>query len=162
MRRSASSRPSAKFQRSGVISLPVSSNQPVSGTPCSVFALAVRKRVLRKVERDNLASMQRRVKSISARPASLRVRLQSNQELSLSWQYGLLFPCCVRPNSSPPKSIGVPFENISVMIIARLIFSRTASTLASSVGPSMPQLLLRLSLLPSRLSSRLASLYLRV
>ena len=33
---------------------------------------------------------------------------QSIQEISLSWQYPLLLPFCVRPNSSPASSIGVP------------------------------------------------------
>ena len=37
-------------------------------------------------------------------------RLQSSQLTSLSWQYALLLPRCVRPISSPISSIGVPIE----------------------------------------------------
>ncbi len=32
----------------------------------------------------------------------------------MSWQYPLLLPCCVRPISSPPSSIGTPCDSISV------------------------------------------------
>ena len=39
---------------------------------------------------------------------------QSTQESSLSWQYALLLPFCVRPNSSPACSIGTPWEKNSV------------------------------------------------
>ena len=38
--------------------------------------------------------------------------VQSNQLISLSWQYALLLPCCVRRTSSPIESIGKPSESI--------------------------------------------------
>jgi hypothetical protein len=38
-----------------------------------------------------------------------------NHESSLSWHHALLLPCCVRPNSSPPRSIGTPCERKSVV-----------------------------------------------
>jgi hypothetical protein len=83
---------------------------------------------------------------------------QSNQEISLSWQYALLFPCWVRPISSPPRSIGIPNDSSRVASIARDWRARSASTPVSVVGPSAPQFQERLSLVPSRLDSPLASL----
>ncbi len=38
-------------------------------------------------------------------------RVQSNQLVSLSWQYALLFPCWVRRTSSPIEIIGRPSES---------------------------------------------------
>ncbi|OMP13410.1 hypothetical protein COLO4_01733 [Corchorus olitorius] len=70
----------------------------------------------------------------------------------------LLLPSCVRPNSSPANSIGVPLEKNTVASSARVTRSRRAWMAGSSVGPSAPQLALQLSLWPSRLSSPLASL----
>src|SRR5207302_323539 len=95
-----------------------------------------------------------RVKSSS--PSS--VVFQSNQEISLSWQNALLFPPCVRPSSSPPTSIGTPWERNSVVRKFRRCRSRSALTSASSVGPSAPQFHERLSSVPSRFPSPFASL----
>src|SRR5580698_4844343 len=83
---------------------------------------------------------------------------QSYQEISLSWQYALLLPRWVRPSSSPPSSIGTPKDSSSVVSMARDWLARSASTAASSVGPSAPQFHERLSSVPSRLASPLASL----
>ena len=44
---------------------------------------------------------------------------QSNQVISLSWQYALLLPCWVRPSSSPPSNNGTPAESNSVTRKAR-------------------------------------------
>src|SRR3989475_7548758 len=38
-------------------------------------------------------------------------RLQSTQDSSLSWQYALLLPCCVRLSSSPWSSMGAEREH---------------------------------------------------
>src|SRR6476619_8563695 len=83
---------------------------------------------------------------------------QSNQEISESWHQPLLLPPWVRPNSSPPSSIGTPCESSSVARKLRCWRSRSALTSASSVNPSTPQFHDRLSSVPSRLSSLLSSL----
>ncbi|MDR5663918.1 hypothetical protein KPA97_23870, partial [Burkholderia cenocepacia] len=75
----------------------------------------------------------------------------------MSWQYALLLPCCVRPNSSPATIIGVPSAVNSVASIERATRWRTSRIAASSVGPSVPQFALQLSSRPSRLSSPFAS-----
>ena len=64
---------------------------------------------------------------------------QSNQLISLSWQYALLFPCWVRPISSPPSTIRTPCEKTSVAMKLRFMRSRIRWTGADSVGPSAPQ-----------------------
>jgi hypothetical protein len=83
---------------------------------------------------------------------------QSNQLISLSWQYALLLPCCVRPTSSPATSIGIPRDSMSRVAKFFVCRARSARTAGSSVGPSAPQFQLMLSSLPSRLSSPLARL----
>src|SRR3954471_11208107 len=83
---------------------------------------------------------------------------QSNQEISESWHQPLLLPPCERPNSSPPRSIGVPWESSSVARKLRCWRSRSALIAGSSVSPSAPQFQDRLSSVPSRLPSLLASL----
>src|SRR5712691_6865053 len=83
---------------------------------------------------------------------------QSNQEISLSWQYALLLPRCVRPISSPPQIIGTPIDSRSVVRKLRCCRERSALILGSSVGPSTPQFHERLSLAPSLLFSLFASL----
>src|SRR5580658_185416 len=83
---------------------------------------------------------------------------QSNQEISLSWQYALLLPFWVRPSSSPPSSSGMPNDSSRVARMARDWRARRASTSGAGVGPSAPQFQERLSLVPSRLDSPLASL----
>jgi hypothetical protein len=52
----------------------------------------------------------------------------------------------------------MPNDSSSVASIARDWRARSASTSASAVGPSAPQFQERLSLVPSRLDSPLASL----
>src|SRR5262245_50214114 len=83
---------------------------------------------------------------------------QSNQLIALSWQYALLLPCCVRPNSSPPRIIGVPDANSSVHAKFCISWRRSLSTHGSSVGPSTPQFHELLSLEPSLLFSWFGSL----
>src|ERR1700688_417180 len=85
-------------------------------------------------------------------------RLQSNQLISLSWQYGLLLPFCERRISSPATNIGTPRESSRIAIELRTRRLRSDSMLGSSDAPSTPQFQLRLSLMPSRLSSPFASL----
>ena len=50
----------------------------------------------------------------SSSAASVSTRSQSNQEISLSWQYPLLLPCWVRPTSSPIRIMGTPWDSSSV------------------------------------------------
>src|SRR5262249_53403536 len=97
-----------------------------------------------------------RVNSSSRSPCS--ESSQSYQEISLSWHHALLLPPCERPSSSPPSSIGTPCERKRVVRKFRCCRSRSELTSGSSVGPSTPQFQLRLSSVPSRLSSRFASL----
>src|SRR5581483_8502505 len=83
---------------------------------------------------------------------------QSNQESSLSWHQALLFPCWVRPSSSPPRSMGTPCERKSVVRKLRCCRSRSERPSGSSVGPSAPQFHERLSSVPSWFASLFASL----
>src|SRR4051794_25792459 len=83
---------------------------------------------------------------------------QSYQDRSLSWQYALLLPRCVRPISSPPQIIGTPCERSRVARKFRCCFERSALMVSSLVGPSAPQFHERLWLSPSLLSSLFASL----
>src|SRR3954470_9433865 len=89
-------------------------------------------------------------------------RSQFSQLISLSWQYALLFPFCVRPYSSPPHNIGTPCDKNSVVMKLRICFRRNALISGSSVGPSAPQfhelLLLSPSLPPSPFASLCLSL----
>src|SRR4051794_36672812 len=81
-----------------------------------------------------------------------------NHDRSSSWQYALLLPCWVRPNSSPPTSIGHPCERKRVVMKLRNCRRRSLLIFLSSVGPSTPQFHERLSLWPSWLFSWLSSL----
>src|SRR6266851_7340779 len=83
---------------------------------------------------------------------------QSTQEISLSWQYALLLPCWVRPISSPPSSIGTPWDRNRVARNERWRRARSPSMPGSSDGPSTPLFHELLSLAPSWLFSPLASL----
>src|SRR5687768_737683 len=98
----------------------------------------------------------RRANSSSRAFASFAV--QSTQDSGVSWQYALLLPCCVRPISSPATSIGTPCESSSVARKFRDCCARQAAIAGSSLGPSTPQFHEMLLSLPSRLSSRFASL----
>src|SRR4030095_3741379 len=86
------------------------------------------------------------------------VRSHGVQLSSLSWQYALLLPCCVRLISSPPLIIGTPTDRSREAIRLRFCCSRSLRTHDSSVGPSTPKFQLRLLFSPSRFSSPLASL----
>src|SRR5690606_14985422 len=83
---------------------------------------------------------------------------QFNQLISLSWQYTLLLPNCVRPYSSPLVIMGTPWLRRRVAIKFRFCCSLSALISGSSVGPSTPQFQLLLWLSPSLLSSPFASL----
>ena len=96
--------------------------------------------------------MTRRVKSSRSASADS----QSTHDVSLSWQYALLLPPCVRPSSSPARSMGTPCERISVARKLRCWRLRSALTAGSFVGPSAPQFQDRLSLAPSALFSPFA------
>ena len=67
---------------------------------------------------------------------------------SLSWQYALLLPCCVWPNSSPASSIGVPCEKSSVASKLRFCRSRSDTIPGSSVvafGAAVPREVVRVA-----------------
>src|SRR5437899_11622934 len=83
---------------------------------------------------------------------------QCTQLSSLSWHYALLSPFWVRPNSSPPSSIGTPCEIRRVVKKLRRCLSRNALIFGSSVGPSTPWFHDKLLLSPSWFFSPLASL----
>src|SRR3954463_9213473 len=100
--------------------------------------------------------MRREVKNISSFCHS--AWFQSNQESSLSWQYALLFPCWLRPNSSPPTRSGHPCDRKRVVRKFRSWRRRSLLIASSVVGPSTPQFHERLSLCPSWLFSPFASL----
>src|SRR3990172_8346911 len=107
--------------------------------------------------------VHRRVRAIALRTNSTISRLaaarsQSKWLSSLSWQYALLLPRWVRRNSSPPRSIGVPAENNNRHRWFLVSCCLSRFTPSSSVSPSAPQFQELLLSLPSRLSSRLASL----
>lgn len=68
--------------------------------------------------------------------AFLSRSVQSYQEMS--WQYPLLLPCCDRPISSSPSSIGTPCDKKSVARKFRFWRPRSSRTCGSSVGPSTP------------------------
>ncbi len=100
------------------------------------------------------SAITRRVKaSISTSAFS-----QSSQDISLSWQYALLLPPWVWPISSPPSSIGQPWERSSGGEQVAPLPVAERDHPASSVSPSTPWFQERLSSVPSRLSSPFASL----
>jgi hypothetical protein len=76
----------------------------------------------------------------------------------LSWHQTLLLPFWVRDSSSPPRIIGTPCDSSSVARKLRCWRQRSATISGSSVSPSTPQFHERLSSVPSRLPSPLASL----
>src|SRR5207302_10241952 len=85
-------------------------------------------------------------------------RSQSSHVSSLSWQYALLLPRCVRPISSPISTIGTPWLTSRSETAFFICRRRSAITSGSSVGPSKPQFQLSLSFEPSLLFSPFASL----
>src|SRR4051812_13099244 len=143
------------FQSRRVIRRPSSRNHHTSGSPGDDCSPA-RKRSRRKTGSSRRSLISRLENSFSARPSS--PRRHSTQEISLSWHHALLLPYCVRQISSPPSIIGTPCESTSVVRKFRRWRARSALTSGSSVGPSTPQFQDRLSSVPSRLSSLLASL----
>ncbi len=140
-------------QCSGDIGSPVRRSQARSWRP-RASGRPVNQRVPRGSRRRRNASRWA-VKSISFWSA----RAQSIQVISLSWQYGLLLPPWLWPNSSPAASMGVPCANSVVASKARCRRRRRALTTGSEVGPSQPQFQLRLWPWPSRLFSPLAWLW---
>ena len=86
---------------------------------------------------------RRCVNTINSRAA--RSSFQSYQLSSLSWQYALLLPCCVRPISSPPQIMGTPCESRSNARQFRFCRSLRSLMTGSAVGPSTPPFQLRLS-----------------
>ena len=136
-------------QSPSVIAVPAGVNQL-----SSAVSAPVRNRRRRKTGCDRRNATRSAVNE--SRPESTAD--QSYQEISLSWQYALLLPPWVRPSSSPPSSIGTPNDSSRVVSMARACRARRASTSGSGVGPSAPQFQERLSLVPSRFASPLASL----
>ena len=126
-------------------------------TCSSSFHWAVRKRPRRRIGKAWRRKVSLRTNAVRARPSS-PISGHSSQLISLSWQYALLLPRWVWPNSSPASIIGVPRDRIRVASMLRFCRSRSARIAGSSVGPSTPWLNERLFELPSRLSSPLASL----
>src|SRR4051794_15930747 len=139
-----------------VILLPSGRNHQASGRPEPPCSSPDRKAERWKTGCSRRRRISRRVKASSS--CCSEDRFQSYQEISESWHQALLLPPCERPNSSPPSSIGVPDDSTSVVRKLRIWRSRSATTAGSSVGPSTPQFQDRLSSVPSRLSSMLASL----
>src|SRR5690348_2965951 len=83
---------------------------------------------------------------------------QSSQETSLSWQYALLLPFWDLPSSSPPRSIGTPWDRKRVVRKLRCWVARHVSTALLTLSPSAPQFQERLCDSPSALFSPFASL----
>src|ERR1700728_3142206 len=127
-------------QPASLIRSPAGVNQPSSAASAPV----------RNLRRRNTGCDRRRCTSRLVNSSrSVSVFSQSSHEITLSWQYALLFPCWLLPNSSPASSIGTPNDSSSVDSIARDCRSRSAVTSASVVSPSAPQFQDRLSLVPS-------------
>src|SRR6516162_6474132 len=142
---------------SDFISLPDALTHVTSFTPSVSFHFPVKKRPRRSTGNVSRSTMSLRAIFISSPPSSLTPS-QSSQLVSLSWQYALLLPLCVRPNSSPARIIGVPCESSSVASMLRFCRSRNCFTALSSAGPSTPQFHELLFEVPSWLFSWLASL----
>ena len=128
---------------------PISDSPPCSGAPA-------KKRRRWKIGWLWCSSMSFWVKF--RRDCSAGSRSQSIQVSSLSWQYPLLLPPCVRPISSPWEIIGTPWDRTSVVRKLRCWRARSALTALSFVSPSTPQFHERLWLSPSWLFSPFASL----
>src|SRR4051812_39137614 len=141
---------------SGVISWPSGFSHATSLRPESPTGTPRKKSRRRKIGCSLRIRIMFLVKLSSDQRGSSQY--QSCQLISLSWQYVLLLPFCVRPTSSPATIIGTPCEMRSVARKLRFCCSRSALILGSSVGPSTPQFQDTLLVLPSRLSSPLASL----
>ena len=152
-------------QHVGVAALPVplrhlrpsGRNHQTSGSP-DPLTLAAGQELRAAKHRVPAAQLDQPPRERRAARAGPRRSSQSNQESSLSWHHALLLPCWVRPSSSPPSSIGTPCESSSVARKLRCWRQRSALISGSSVSPSTPQFHERLSSVPSRLSSPLASL----
>src|SRR6267143_635752 len=139
-----------------LISAPEVLIQATSLTPSSSLNTPERKRFWRRIGylwRSPVSFFTKRI-----RRSSDSSRVQSTQEISLSWQYALLLPCCVRPNSSPASIIGVPCDSSSVASRFFIWRLRRPLIAGSSVGPSAPWFHERLFELPSWLFSPFASL----
>src|SRR5690242_12063097 len=123
---------------SGFISLPDALSHVTSFTPSVSFHFPVKKRPRRSTGNVSRSTINLGTKVISAPPSSL-TSSQSSQLVSSFWQYALLLPLWVRPNSSPARIIGVPCESSSVASMLRFCRSRNCFSAFSSAGPSTPQ-----------------------
>src|SRR5579859_2574684 len=145
----ASARASWSSQFSWVIGVPAGVNHPSSSASAPV----------RNLRRRNTGCDSRNLtRFLVYSSSSVSVFDQSSQEITLSWQYALLFPCWLLPSSSPLSIIGTPNDSMSVVSIARDWRARSASTSGSVVSPSAPQFQERLSTAPSMLASAFPSL----
>mmetsp|Transcript_99685 Transcript_99685/g.281419 ORF Transcript_99685/g.281419 Transcript_99685/m.281419 type:complete len:291 (-) Transcript_99685:1418-2290(-) len=81
--------------------------------------------------RKEIRSRQKRT-----RPSSSSAQASQENQLAASWHHVLLFPPCVRPYSSPMRSMGVPAERKSATMRLRICRSLSATTSGSSTGPS--------------------------
>ena len=141
--------------RSGDIVWPCSSYQSMTealGTVCAACAN-------RRGRRAGFSCRSRTsVRTWASRSSCHSACCQSIQVRGESWQYALLLPRCVRPNSSPAVSIGTPADSSRVPSRFRMAFRRVAWIAGSSVGPSVPWLNDRLVSAPSRFCSPLPML----
>src|SRR5436309_4575189 len=132
-RKTPSERACREFQAWSVIGLPSGLNHPMSTAPRIGRPWNHRRRLKTAWSRRNL--MSQRTKSRRGRS----IADQLTQEISLSWQYALLLPFCVRPISSPITSIGTPCARKSAASRFLCCFARSFRTVGSSVSPSAPQ-----------------------
>src|ERR1043165_7500747 len=139
-RRTANRRFCGSFHDSDEMISPCVSNQAISGMPGAGSSLPCRKWRERRTGFSCLSRISRATYEASASPCTDCACAQSSHEISLSWQYALLLPRCVRPNSSPASSIGVPCEKKTVARSPRCTRVRISLMFASSIGPSAPQL----------------------
>src|SRR5581483_3709629 len=113
LRKRPTERSSPSPQSRRVIFRPSARNHQLSGSPDASGESPPRNCVRLKTGWAERKWISRRVNS-----SSCSFRSSSSHEYhesSLSWQYALLFPCCVRASSSPPSSIGTPCESSSVV-----------------------------------------------
>ncbi len=160
LRKTVSAWACAACQSREVISSPSGVNQAMSVSSSWVPSTGRpwKKRRRRKTGCSRRSRTIARVKRSSVASASLFSLGHRTQDTSLSWQYALLLPPCVRPNSSPWLSIGTPCDSIRVARKLRIWRARSSLIPTSSVSPSAPQFHERLWLSPSRFPSPFASL----
>ncbi|CAM5317169.1 hypothetical protein SALBM135S_06170 [Streptomyces alboniger] len=126
-------------QSASVISVPRAVHHARSRSPSAECARPEKNARRRSTGCRCRSSIRRAVSARSPRQPGSSRSLQSTQLISLSWQYALLEPPCVRPISSPATSIGTPVESSSVVMRFLSWRRRSAAMSASSVSPSVPQ-----------------------